>query len=62
VLQQGFENNETTEVHVDVFIEVLKVCVNRHLLGVVFQRVVVVIDADAEEQRTQALHQPFILA
>lgn len=31
------------------------------LLGVVFQRVVVVIDADAKKQCAQALHQPFIL-
>lgn len=30
------------------------------LLGVVFQGVVVVIDADAEKQRAQTLHQPFI--
>lgn len=33
-----------------------------HLLGVILQWVVVVIDADAEKQRTQALHQPFILS
>lgn len=30
------------------------------LLGVVFQGVVVVIDADAEKQRAQTLHKPFI--
>lgn len=33
-----------------------------HLLSVVFQWVVIVVDADAKQQRTQALHQPFVLS
>ena len=32
------------------------------LLGVVLQRVVVVVDADAQQQSAQTLHQPLVLA
>lgn len=32
------------------------------LLGIVFQWVVIIIDADAKKQRTQTLHQPFIFS
>lgn len=34
----------------------------KHSLGVVLQRVVIVIDADAKKQRTQALNEPLVLS